>query len=56
MANLGEVSSLHVTNRFEELRVDLGHLGLFQVVTSKVVVLPGRRLVDHGQRSLELQV
>ena len=56
MAKLRDVGLVQEPHRLSKLGVDLGHLGLLQVVPTKVVVLPGCWPVDHGQGTLELEI
>ena len=41
---------------FSEVRNDLGHSRLLQVVSSELETLPGSWLVDHWERPLDMHV
>ena len=51
-----KVTLVQVLNSLPETRWDLDHLGLFEVVATEIIVLPWCRLVDHGQRALDLEI
>lgn len=55
LANVADVGSLQIPNSLIEVGQHLRKFGLLEVISTKEVVFPRSRLIDHWKRSLQLQ-